>query len=251
MEVAAINGLRNSTTTYSFGNRKNREPQEQTKSTNTLSMGKTVPVMVLMAMNPSLINANLPKTEVLEGNMIVAAAPETPKSEAPAYIMAPEPQSTQQSNPEYPYGWETFKYNHVKYSKKIKSQGVEYNVLYTNMRGMKDNEIYEIYLVPTRDAGRKVSGEYHPPVVRALIIHNLGEPNEYSTVKTMEDIVDASGKKPLAFCTREIPIDESTAQHIYDLVYGDPKYTKWVNKTDIVVNLTDDPNMMKKRVVYR
>jgi len=234
-------------TNLSFGaSKKNNDSDNQTVSTAV----KAVPVVVLMAMNPSLLNAKTPETIINPNNIVMITPNQEIEAEKSTYVIAPEIEQIQQGTPFH--GWEIFKAEKIKYSKNIVSRGAAYTVVYTNYRNPKNNkEINNIYFVPRSDSPNiKKGAAYHPPEVQELIIHDLPNGKQFSTVRTYEDVMDKNGN-PVAFREKEIYIDDDTAQHIYDLLYGDSKYTPWINKTYITYRITDSSAVMQPKTTYR
>ena len=230
----------------SFGARKDKSTSG---GSGASVAAKAVPVVVLMTLNPSLLNAKVPENEINPNNIVMVSPNIEAKAEKSTYVIAPEVQQIQSGTPYC--GWEIFRAEKILYSKNIVSRGTPYTVVYTNYGKPNSKEINNIYFVPRTDNPNvKKGAAFHPPEVKELIIHDLPNGKQFSTVRTYEDVMDKSGN-PVAFREKEIYIDDDTAQHIYDLLYGDPKYTPWINKSYITYKITDNANVMKDKTVYR
>lgn len=199
---------------------------------------KATPVMVLMALSPSLLNAAVPKTMEESPNapkvVMVVDAPEQEISET-TYVMSPELQGTQQSSA--PFGWEIFKSTHkqIKFSMPAKGNGKNCHLVFTAPKN-NNSEIYSVYIVRDGKPGAVRMGD-HPAEVQTLVFHNLGNPNEnFCSVITMESLLGPN-RTEIGTMMSEIMLDDESAQKIVDLVSGD---TKWKNSTYMQIKEVTD-----------
>ena len=199
---------------------------------------KAVPVMVLMALSPSLLNAAVPKTteEMSDAPKVVMVEdlPEQEMTEA-TYVMSPELQGTRQSSA--PFGWELFNSTHenIKFSMPAKGNGKNCHLVFTAPK-TNSNEIYSVYVVRDGRPGSVRMGD-RPPEVQTLVFHNLGNPNEnFCSVITMESLLGPD-RTEIGSMMSEIMLDDESAQKIIDLVSGD---TKWKNKTHMQIKEVSD-----------
>lgn len=246
MAVLPVSGVKFDSRKVGFVGAENSKSENIETARKSPMYAKTVPVIVLMAMNPSLLNAKLPENFAEENN-ITFIAPAKAQNLDDTYVISPEIDKS--SKIKNPYGWQIFDVLDIKQAKKIKPKETEYNVLFTSLKDKKPNEIDNIYLVPTSDMGRSISGAYEPPRVKALILHNV-EGQKYCSVRTVEDVVDNNGN-PTAFREREIILDNETAQEIFDIIQGHTDATPWVNKSKIEFKISNSIFTMNEKVVPR
>lgn len=227
MLVSAIKGtnLEKNYSNLSFG-----QKERPAKQNSVIPAGlKAVPVVVLMSMNPSLLNAKLPETLT--------------EQETLTYVVAPEaPQAGRQIR--NPYGWQKLDYFDIKYRGVVNSNGVLYNVLFTSRKDKRQNEVDDIYLIPKSDMGKSIRSEHRPPCVKNLIVHDMPNGEQFSTVQVYEDVVNSRGEN-VAYREREIVIDDKTAQMIYDMLQGFSR-SAYVDKSQIRWTIVNTPELMKE-----
>ncbi|MBR1425721.1 hypothetical protein IJ579_09200 [bacterium] len=237
--VKADSGFKN----VSFGNRPERDdiPEVSHSSGNI----KTIPVVMLMAMNPSLLSAanNIPVNEFEPNEIEISAPTQNDKIDEDFYVTAsitPQtPQKSKKTPP--PYGWEYFRYDKVKYSKPIKIYEDPGHLVYTTSQfNKKSNEVENVFLITDGNYGSKRASD-HPPKVQQIIFHDLGEGKEFYGAVTIEDVVNCLGDAVSAL-TKEIYLDKSVAEEILKLLNGQ---TQWTNKTHISYKTTTSPKFFK------
>ena len=189
-------------------------------------MGKALPVVVLMAMQPSLLNAKLPEN--------FNEIPET-RTE---YVTLPQAQQTEN----YPLGWRIFSsgLHQIRMCMPTTIGGRKFNLVFTSPQS-KPNSVEDVYLVDASSKGSKVINE-HPPEVDKFIYHDLGDPEKnFGSVRYSEDIIGPDGKAKYKGYG-EFMLEEAAAQKIIDLLSND---TEWKNETIIPVEIRHDTYMKK------
>lgn len=230
MKVSAINSVKSSTVFTS--NKKNKEVQH---TTSPMNAAKAVPVMVLMAMNPSLLNANMPVINP-ESNTIEYSVSDKPEIEEATYVMAPELQGVQQHKaPDY--GWEYLKHAGIYHDAPATWGYVKGRVLYVGPIDVK-NEINDVYLIDPNDAASPEVGVF-PPTVRRLIYHNLPDDKDFCSAIIDQNIISDEGEY-INHVRREVRLDRKTAQ---DLIFVVHNKTQFDNHTGIRFEQTDSPRM--------
>lgn len=214
--ISSVEIDKNHSNMVSFGHKKNDKRGNQNRDlpygTNTM---KAIPVVVLMAMNPSLLNAKQPvmALPVNSENMIEMYAPSNPKSEA-TYIMAPE----EMQQPSNTVGGGSIDVDDVQYQQHFTSNGKNYTMYFIedckSARNDK-NIVSSIMFVPDGyrqkyDDGLQVNT---PPSFLNLIYHDLGDDNKsFAGVLTRE--TDLNGH----YVTREIRLPDDVANKIVYLL---------------------------------
>lgn len=221
-----------------------RQPQEVDESPVARKSNKaaTVPVVVLMAMTPSLLNANEPvkfapvnnpeMTEVL--NNIAKYAPEES-----TYVLSPD--EMQQNS--FPYGCRALRFVSIKAAYPAQGNGSPYTLLFTTSeQNDKSKDVSHVYMVPKDFSSNNVI--VYPPEVKELIYHNIGKDKEFCGVKVSYYICDSDGKVA-GTMTRELRVDDDTANRIIDLLAQDEK-SKWNNRVwSLKFSETNRANLME------
>ena len=201
---------------------------------------KRVPVVVMLAMSPAMLNSSVPEQympmNAQELTEVVAQIP----SEDAATVDFREVQETQQN---YPLGVAFF--NRFKIQEIIPAVvgGAKANIVFTKpVKIGADKDVYNVYYIKN---SYKDDNSYHePPKVKELIYHNLGEGKEFLGIKLYESIHKKDGSE--VGMISELKVDDKTAQYLLDLRTGD---TKWNNKTLIDFSVTQSPKVLPPRVL--
>ena len=201
----------------------------------TAPLGKTVPVIVLMAMNPALLNSaatmnNLQAKEGKPEEITMVVPVNEPEVDAATFVMHPEAVKDVQNVKKAPYGWEIFELDDIVDSYHGKNALGSFDMVYTNNRIDESGSISDVYIVQkSRDIPAKSA--FHPPKVFKLMYHNIGKDKEFCGVITKEDLLDENGQY-ISGIEKEIRLDDDTAQKLIDLVTN---HSKWKNNTFIKI----------------
>lgn len=193
----------------------------------------TVPVVVMMSMTPSLLNAATAEkfTPLNTGALteIVAENP-TKETEAATYVMAP-----QQSGGMSTFQSEYFRQHYYSVFKMAAGNGAYLS--FTPLA--KDDEIGIIDYVP-RNPGKHYSiSSNSAATVQELVVHDLGDDNkDFCGIWTVEIQTDANGKE--RNIRKEYRLSNEAANEIIDLVSGDSKFK---NRTGIKVTVVHTPDL--------
>lgn len=207
----------------------------------TAPLGKTVPVIVLMAMKPALLNSAATMSN-LQGeeenpNLITMAEPaQNFEIDDATYVMQPKVEEVQQNYP----------LNVAYFSQDAKIQqiipcvgnGVQANIVFSksSYRG-KEDEVQDIYFIKQSYKSKALHGK--PPWIVSLNYHNLGGEKDFMGVRVIEQFSDGSYQE------REVRLDDDSAQQIVNLLIGK---TKWANKTGIGYSETNSPELMRAKL---
>jgi hypothetical protein len=232
----------------SFGRRNTVSFVQQDKSKDlpintgmTPSLGKSIPVIVLMAMNPALLNSAATMSN-LQGeeenpNLITMVEPaQNFEIDDATYVMQPKVEEVQQNYP----------LNVAYFSQDAKIQqiipctesGVKGNIVFakSSTRG-KDEEVQDVYIIRHNYKSKALHGK--PPWIVSLNYHNLGGEKDFMGVRVIEQFSDGSYQE------REVRLDDDSAQQIVNLLIGK---TKWANKTGIGYSETNSPELMRAQL---
>lgn len=199
----------------------------------TAPLGKTVPVIVLMAMNPALLNSAATMSN-LQGeeenpNLITMAEPaQNFEIDDATYVMQPETIGKSQSVNKPPYGWNLFLQDDIVEVNKGHNALGNFDMVYTNNRIDESGSISDVYIIQ-KSRNIPAKSAFHPPRVYKLMYHNIGRDKEFCGVITKEDLLDEGGNY-LGSLETEIKLDDDTAQKLIDLITG---HSNWKNNTGI------------------
>ena len=244
MAILPVSSVSFKNNNVNFKSSNNNEETEMVSTPIISEAPKAIPVMVLMALSPSLLNAAVPKTMEESSNtpkvVMVEDAPEQEISEA-TYVMSPELQETQQSSA--PFGWPQLKNHNIKYTLHGQSRMFDYDMIYTtgqfNDRG---NNVSNVYLIP-RDNNRPNSVHTQPHEVLEIIYHDIGDKDEFCGAKVFEYLLDKNGNE-IGKMWSEVPMDRNSAQ---TLIYLVTDHSKWDNDTNIKIRKVNTSKLLTPR----
>jgi len=203
---------------------------------------KTIPVMVLMALSPSLLNGAVPKTMEENPNapkvVMVEDIPEQEISET-TYVMSPELQGTQQSSA--PFGWRSLNFFDIRKVISGKTQLYNFDMVFATSKnaGINDSEITDVFLLQRGKTPAK-SKYINPPKIEEVVYHNTGDGKEFYGVKLYQTIL-RDGEKVGAM-RNEVRIDNNSAMELLKLLNNK---TQWENSTRIPITETYTAERMK------
>jgi hypothetical protein len=246
MKVDAVRNL-NVVHNYNFGAKEKTDKEGRISSHRDSSIMTKVPVIVLLAMNPTTLSSAIPvMPETDNPNNIVMLAPEQKSVDKNTYVIAPELQDIQQINP--PYGWEHFRFGKIQHSSNVVVDG-KYNrdlVFYTPVSMKRQgNVVGEVFIVdPNKPGGHLITP--HPPKIEKIIYHDIGKDKEFCSVKTVESLVDDSGNY-IGYAYRELRIDDDSANKLMALTLNK---LEWKNATHIDFIVTKTADLAEPKIVY-
>lgn len=217
------------------------------KELRLASRAKAAPVIVLMAMNPSLLNAatlqNINADEFAEPKVYVTKS-NAAKNNVPTYVWGSEevvePQVAQLNKPA-PYNWGIFNIDHIKDTMKASI----YDMVFTQMSTDGANQISSVYLV--RESNSLVPATNHPFRVEKLICHTPPNQETFFTVLGSESVFEKGSTRPLGIRRREIKIQMSAVDKLQDLMMNNGK---WRDKTGITAGSSTSPTTMEPVIIY-
>ena len=205
-----------------------------------------VPVVVMIAMSPAMMNGKLPVEGLpdMNGAKVEYVTPTPEMAEellamaTPAEFEAPQ---VNQANSD-PMGISEFRYKKIQQLDSFNKNGKKHYIAYTTER-REPGEVQNVYLFP---AGYKSeTGKKFIPQIRELIYHDLGPGKEFCGV-----IVDTAVKNlqtnRYEATYEEVRLPDECAQHLIDLLAND---TKWTNRTRISYSETKSPKL--RETIYR
>ncbi len=199
----------------------------------------TVPVVVMMTMSPSLLNAaTVPeKSAPLNTQALteLVEAQKAPKAEAPTYIMAPQ-QSEAMSQGQRNY----FELNKNIIPFKMYAGSGAY-IAFSDP--FKTSEIMSVDYIPKDFKYTNAYDAFKLPTVTGMVYHKTGDNKEYCGLILRKE-VDILGDT--YFEDKEQRITDDAANAIIDLLNGDSKFT---DKTGLMVRVVNTPNLTPTKIV--
>lgn len=239
LPVSSVN-FNGTTNNLSFKSRNDKNVSEK-HSMTAPSIGKAAPVVVLMAMNPSLLNSAATAVENFEEDTPVKIELVEPRTidvvdDALTYQISPEIDEVEQS---YPLGIAYFNKAKIQTLHRAIGNGVKGKLVFTAPRGTQTNEVTNVYFI--KDTYKDSNDMHFPPRITGLVYHDTGDGKEFLGIELIEAIYDKKEDiSPCAYMDREVKLDDESAQYIIDFLTND---TKWNNKTDIKYSETKNPSV--------
>lgn len=237
---------------YSFLNFGQNESSEHLKKSpkvlNTLGSAKTVPVVVLMAMSPSMLNGAAEKfkeQDLINNKDITEVITQTPTKEydtSKTYVIKPEIIQTKDIQGDPPFGWEYLDLSkeRIHFSKSALGNGEKYHLVFA--RGVYDKGEKDVSVAYFVKDGTSCSSSYlAPPIIRELIYHDLGKKDEFCGIKVVYPIPDSKNYESIGYETRELRIDDATAQILIDLLARKGEFN---NRSGIKFYQTTSPDIL-------
>ena len=236
MAIAPINGInvrQNYNSTINFAGRKRYEDgddaQQNPRRASNLA---TVPVVVLMAMTPGMLNGKQPVTVLPANEMnvteVLAQTPEIKEAENTYYTSA-----AQFSNSSYDLS--SFDPRDIQYKQYYKMNGKNWVMVWNDVgksTNSKKNMVGGIFFVP--ETYRQIQNEMGidintPPMLLKMVYHNIGD-SSFMTVITRETTCDDEGNNRKRL-TKEYRIPDDVANKLIDLFVGDTEFVPRNNFT--------------------
>lgn len=243
-EVSVRNNYNNAT---SFGAKKRNNSEENPIQRKSVSSKMAVPVVVLMAMNPSLLNAEEPLNFSPEKNLnLTELLANRPAETEPAAEFDINQTGVKHNHAHLPFLSEYLKYQSIKTTRKAIGNEAEYHIVFTNcLMHDTSNRVENVYVI--KKGYSCTNSEEHPPVVLELIHHNTRDGHDFAAVKLLESITDPSkNDEKCGTMIREVKLDNESAQFIIDFMAGE---TKWKDATGIKFSETSSRKLMEP-IVY-
>lgn len=216
------------------GIRKNKYSSEINNDSARSNDLAKVPVVLMIAMSPSMMNAKTP-VQIMpldEGNMTEMYEQAPVETNDATYVARPE--EFQQSDP---LGVTFFRHRKIKQIKSAIAGGHKANLVMTSYN-RNDNSVSKVYLV--RNDYKNSIETQEPPYIKELIYHDLGPAKEFLGVKVIESVYDKNTQKYKGTIGYEVKLDDTSAQYLLDFNAGS---TKWKDITGIKFRETTNPNV--------
>ncbi len=256
MAIAPINGIsvrQNYNSTVNFtGRRQNEEGDDRQplrRSTNNMA---AVPVVVLMAMTPGMLNGKQPVTVLPANEMnITEVLAQAPEIEEATYVTNAE--EFNQIN--WPYSLASLSNEKIQLSKVFKSNGNYYNLVMTKFKTSDAPRIVNNVYLFKSDSRGNVDKEFFPlydsytstPTVMRLIYHKPESGNEFCGALVSQDLMNKQGNID-GYMQYEVKLPDDIANVLIDLLATDGN-SKWDNRSSVGFQKTTSAKIQSPYVV--
>ena len=215
------------------------EPVEYNKSSNNLAK---VPVIVLMAMSPVMMNAKTPITDLSETNgakteMVAPILIDSEELDEMTTI-APYFSNPQNAQTKAPFGVAELIGRKIYKAESFVNNGQKYYIVYSGRQNSKIVNRVTVFPEGFRNENGKLL-----PVVHELIYHDLGKGKEFCGVLVFSNTVLKNGDSKKTI--EEIRLPNEVAQNLIDFMAGD---TEMKNMSSISYSKTKSPNLRQTKV---
>jgi len=246
LPISSVRVNNNHSNAISFEKRRPHEIDETPVRQSSTKKAAAIPVVMLMAMSPSLLNANEPVkfAPVNDSNMTeVLGAVSEYAQEEPTYVM--DTNAAQQQKKKNPFGSSFMALTTIKAAYDATGNISPYKLVFTTFDGNPNTKkVSHVFFIPEDYKCNNPS--IFPPEVTELVYHDLGKDKEFCGVKVHYDIFNDK-EEQTGVMFREIRVDDDTANRIIDILAQDEK-SKFINETDIKFTRTNSEALMEPYV---
>lgn len=211
------------------------EPVEYNKSSNNLAK---VPVIVLMAMSPVMMNAKTPITDLSETNgakteMVAPILIDSEELDEMTTI-APYFSNPQNAQTKAPFGVTSLLGHKIHHYDTFMNNGKKHYIVYSGISNA--DYVNKVSVFP--EGFDSVKEKKLLPYVRELVYHDLGKGKEYCGIIVITHQILKNGKSKTI--KEEVRIPNEVAQNLIDFLADD---TKMQNNTSISYSKTKSPQL--------
>lgn len=194
-----------------------------------------VPVVLMIAMSPSMLNAKMPVHIMPMGEEKVSELIAQPNEEVNDATYVAKPEEFQQ---DYPLGVAYFSEMVIQEIMPIRNKNEKANIVLAASMNSLPDVVKKVYYI--KNSYKNNIPHQEPPYIVRLIYHNLGPDKEYLGVLIHENIYKSNERYTNAYKEYEVRLDDETAQYLLDF---QANQTKWKNVTNLLYSETTDSNL--------
>lgn len=215
-------------------------PVEYNRRSNNLAK---VPVIVLMAMSPAMMNAKTPITNLseMEEAKTEIVTPVSIDSEEldEMTTVAPDFSKPQNAQTKAPFGVTSLLGQKIYHYDTFMKDGKKHYIVYSGI----SNGDYVSWVSVFPEGFDGVKEKKQLPYVRELVYHDLGKGKEYCGIIVITHQILKNGKSKTI--KEEVRIPNEVAQNLIDFMAGD---TEMKNMSSISYSKTKSPNLRQTKV---
>lgn len=210
-------------------------PVEYNRSSNNLAK---VPVIVLMAMLPAMMNAKTPITDLSETNgakteMVAPILIDSEELDEMTTI-APDFSNPQNAQTKAPFGVTSLLGHKIHHYDTFMNNGKKHYIVYSGISNA--DYVNKVSVFP--EGFDSVKEKKLLPYVRELVYHDLGKGKEYCGIIVITHQILKNGKSKTI--KEEVRLPNEVAQNLIDFLADD---TKMQNNTSISYSKTKSPQL--------
>lgn len=216
-------------------------PVEYNRSSNNLAK---VPVIVLMAMLPAMMNAKTPVTNLSEmedaKTEIIAPIPIDSEELDEMTTVAPDFSNPQNVQKKAPFGVTSLLGHKIHHYDTFMNNGKKHYIVYSGISNA--DYVNKVSVFP--EGFDRVKEKKQLPYVRELVYHDLGKGKEYCGIIISQTQVLNNGEN-FKTTETEIRLPNEVAQNLIDFLAGD---TKMENRTYIKYSKTKSAQLRQTKI---
>lgn len=210
-------------------------PVEYNRSLNNLAK---VPVVMLMAMSPAMMDAKTPVTNLSEmeeaKTEMVAPIPIDSEELDEAITIAPDFSNPQNAQKKAPFGVTSLLGHKIHHYDTFMNNGKKHYIVYSGISNA--DYVNKVSVFP--EGFDSVKEKKLLPYVRELVYHDLGKGKEYCGIIVITHQILKNGKSKTI--KEEVRMPNEVAQNLIDFLADD---TKMQNNTSISYSKTKSPQL--------
>ena len=210
-------------------------PVEYNRRSNILAK---VPVVMLMAMSPAMMDAKTPVTNLSEmeeaKTEMVAPIPIDSEELDEAITIAPDFSNPQNAQKKAPFGVTSLLGHKIHHYDTFMNNGKKHYIVYSGISNA--DYVNKVSVFP--EGFDSVKEKKLLPYVRELVYHDLGKGKEYCGIIVITHQILKNGKSKTI--KEEVRIPNEVAQNLIDFLADD---TKMQNNTSISYSKTKSPQL--------
>ena len=234
----------------SFGGRKdNADSGEENlyanDSRSSANLAK-VPVVVLMAMSPAMLNANQPEIKAAQNGlapkveMVQALPTESEMDEAATIAPFEELPGVQQARGYDPLNQYEYDNKRILLHDTFRQNGKKYHLVFIQPEYLKKGAVSAVHLFPD---GFKSDAQHPMPKITEFVVHNVPGQELWGSVIVKSTVVSPNYKFTSTYTDMRLPDEQ--AQKVLDLIQKSSDFT---DVTHIKYNRVTTPNLRPTRV---
>ena len=230
-------GKHNNSINFSGLKKNKKYSSENNNNSNKSNNLAKVPVMVMIAMTPSMLNAKTPVQYLPISNENIPELYAQPSVEVNDATYVARDEEFQQS---YPFDVAFLKtYRKIRGVISGTANGKKTNLVLCSITS-RDKGISRVYMV--KDNEKNIYENQEPEMITELVYHNIGRDKEYLGAVILKTIYDKHTHEFAGALSREVRLDDKTAQFLLDLTTDDTQYEYDKRFGNIKYSETTNPN---------
>ncbi len=242
LPISSVSARQNRSSMVTFSG-KSEEDSSKIERLPKASAAKAVPVIVLMAMNPGLLNSSgIAKATTLEAEpltTVMAEASKAHKTGGATYVMNPSEHIETDGLTPGQQNYFRIRQKDIVYFKKTGDGGV--------LVFEKLNDPKKVHFVHYLPGDKDFKGGYYDGLMaRVLVYHDIGKEKEYCGILTRKYVEDSNSPKGGYYLDKEYRLCDDVANDLIHFVTDDSEF---VNNANFKWMSTDSEGLLPSEKV--